>query len=117
MRSGYVRIGRGGREYLEHRLVLADSTGVPYDNPLDACHKCDVRNCVNPEHLYWGTRSQNLVDKSLRAKRGRTLKLTVAHVVEIRASAESNRALADRYGVTLENIGMIRARKTWRHVE
>ena len=26
----------------------------------DVCHSCNVKNCVNPEHLYLGSRSENV---------------------------------------------------------
>lgn len=34
----------------------------------DLCHKCDVRNCVRPSHLFVGTRSENIHD-CIRKKR------------------------------------------------
>jgi hypothetical protein len=34
-----------------------------------ACHHCDVPQCVNPDHLYWGTGLTNVADAFLRGRR------------------------------------------------
>jgi hypothetical protein len=34
-----------------------------------ACHHCDQPNCVNPEHLYWGTLSTNAFDAYERGRK------------------------------------------------
>jgi hypothetical protein len=36
------------------------------------CHKCDVRNCINPDHLFIGTQLDNIADMDAKGRR-RTL--------------------------------------------
>jgi hypothetical protein len=54
-----------------HRLSYKAFVG-PVDDDLDVCHTCDLRPCVNPDHLFSGTRTDNLRDmeRKLRGRRG-----------------------------------------------
>jgi hypothetical protein len=88
------------------------------------CHKCDVRSCVNPNHLFLGSASANMQDA---AKKGRMtwcdeervlaktkrIKLTSADVDCIRSSAETSSNLARRFKVSRSNICLIRKRRNW----
>lgn len=44
-----------------NRWVLWQATGEAGEG-LEACHRCDRALCVQPEHLYWGTRADNVRD-------------------------------------------------------
>jgi hypothetical protein len=52
-----------GRNGLAHRYALALKLGRPILPGLMACHHCDNPSCVNPDHLYEGTASDNMQDK------------------------------------------------------
>ena len=45
---------------LAHRVAFALSRGYLPTPPLKVLHKCDVRLCIRPDHLYEGSQSENI---------------------------------------------------------
>ena len=84
------------------------------------CHTCDVTSCVNPNHLYAGTDSDNSKDKYRRGRAPSTrgelngrASLTNEQVVEIKGSLLSSRKIATAYGVSKTTITRVRAGLTY----
>jgi hypothetical protein len=108
-----------------HRLSFMVFRG---DIPIDmlVCHRCDVRNCINPEHLYLGTHADNMKDMSERKRtkfqdgeNNSSVKLTRSQVVDILnrwSEGEPQSTLAEEYEVSPATIHCIVRRKTWTHV-
>ena len=72
MHSGYG----SHKDGFAHRLVLAVVAGPQPTAAHETCHTCDVRACVNPAHLYWGTRSDNMRDMVSRGRGGGYVSMT-----------------------------------------
>lgn len=94
----------------------------PIPAGLDVCHTCDVTLCVNPAHLFLGTRKENMQDAvrkrriAFGARNGQT-KLSESDVREIRKRTMNMSDTARRFGVSRKNIERIWIKETWQHVE
>ena len=119
--GGYGRIGVGSRTDGTRKSDLATRVSwrlfrgeVP--SHLDALHKCDNKCCVNPDHLYIGTHSQNMRDayqrgqkKPANGKRPHSVHLSDDDVRFIRISSVKTKELVARFGASKSHLIAIRA--------
>lgn len=66
---GYAKV-EGTRERAAHRIAYVLSTGKKIPPRRVILHSCDIKGCVNPDHLSVGTRSQNVRDAFARGLNG-----------------------------------------------
>lgn len=115
-----LNLGETSAHRLAYRLFIG-----PIAEGMHVLHRCDVRNCVNPEHLFLGTPRDNMHDMMQKGRyRGHdtsgehngNAKLTWAEVDLIRALSGSitQRAMAQRFGVSEIAIGRIIRGLSWR---
>lgn len=99
---------------------------------LFVCHTCDVRCCVNPQHLFLGTAKDNTQDAVKKKRMGLRIKrpdmgmkgtahpkakLTDEQVRAIRKAQGRLVDLAAQFGVSIAVISKVRLRQLWRHIE
>lgn len=119
--QGHGQIGtfRDGKKCLDgcHRVSWEHHRGT-IPSGLCVLHKCDVPNCVNPEHLFLGTRSDNSADKTAkgRALKGPDLpqtKLTPEKVRWIRSCGLTQEEMAKRLGVSQATVSNAKNGRNW----
>lgn len=123
--TGYGSFSFRGKGYRAARLSLAiHGTAVP-DN-MDACHTCDNRACVNPSHLYVGTRAQNMADCTARRRHNKPrgeghwrARLSADDIRTARSrweAGESQTSIATAFGVHSATISRIVRRRSRQEV-
>lgn len=107
-------------------MVASRAAFIAWIGPLMpgevVCHRYDNRRCINPAHLFAGTRADNNADAKAKRRiangaRIGTAKLTDDDVARIRsryaAGGVTQRALAHEFGVTQQLISHIARRTRW----
>lgn len=129
---GLLTLGssKNQRHYRAHRISWELAHG-PIPTGMHVCHRCDNPPCVNPKHLFLGTRYENMQDmldkgrhRSNWPRKHGTInwnaKLTDEQVLLIRARYSaggiSQGQLAKEYGISQSVMSAIVSRRLWQHL-
>ncbi len=116
--NGYGRVRYKGRTEYAHRAAFEKHIG-PIPKGMDVCHTCDNRRCVNPSHLFIGTRKDNMADAVKKGRQARGFRLPQTKLSEADVAAIVRRAgegelyceIAKDYPVTHKRVGAIAREK------
>jgi len=104
-----------------HRLVFTTLTGTDLTGKL-LCHTCDVKHCVNPDHLFVGTQRDNMQDMyqkgrqpSRKGEANRT-HLKNEDIIAIRNDTRKHKDIAADYRISVKQVSNIKTRHSWSHI-
>lgn len=121
--NGYGSAWHAGKGVRAHRLAWQLTHG-PVARGKFVLHRCDRRQCVNPDHLFLGSAADNskdMVAKRRQAAGSRNARAVLgeADVAWIRArvgAGEARAVVARALGVSRSTVSEIASRKIWRHI-
>lgn len=122
--NGYGQFYYRGKCIPAHRAAYRMFVG-PIPDDLFVCHTCDIRMCVNPDHLWVGTLQDNAADmvakgRQVKGRRVNSAALKPPDIVRIRhelADVLSHGEIALIYGVDRSTISSVIRCDTWKHLE
>jgi HNH endonuclease len=126
--TGYGAIGYDGKGHREfaHRVSWMLHYG-PIPPSAMVLHKCDVRSCVRPDHLFLGSGRDNAMDKEAKG-RGNHPRGSLTHnavITECDALAMRTKyatgkvtmlELSREYGMSHSGMEAVLTGRTWAHV-
>lgn len=126
--KGYGQLTVAAKSAIAHRVAYELLVG-PIPDGAFVLHRCDVRACVRPDHLFLGTHADNMADMATKGRRrgprnqgaenprAKTTEDTVAKILAHAALGASVGSLAQHFNLSRRVIERIVSRQTWRHVQ
>jgi len=112
---GYGVFVVDGHSLSAHRVAYALFIGsIPEDK--DVLHRCDrgALGCVDPNHLFLGTQTDNNFDSYFKRRSKR--KLTDEQIIAIREDPRPHSEIAQDFDIAYGTVGKIRRGVHWKHL-
>ena len=107
--NGYVHANVFGKFDHVHRHIYRLVKGeIP--EKADVCHTCDNRKCINPDHLFVGTRLDNMrdmIDKGRQVHPATMTAESTERLLEMAKNGISYKDMEKEFGIKKERIGKI----------
>lgn len=124
-RSGYGQLTYLKKHMEAHRASwIAHRGEIP--NGVGVLHRCNIRSCVNPDHLYLGGQKENVADAisagtfrcppALPGSLHPLAKLIEKQARRIKYGGESASKVAGALGVKVQSVYAIRSGRQWKHI-
>ncbi len=121
-KQGYGWAWVGGKTVSAHRMMCEMAHGSP-PPAADASHSCGkgYEGCVNPQHLRWATRKENIRDQFVHGtfqlgERHHNHKLTADQVSRIFRDERTLLEIAKDFGCCKSTVSHIKTGRLWSHL-
>ena len=120
--GGYGKFGSGSKKAAS-RIAWEYEYG-PIPAKLQVCHTCDNRKCVNPEHLFLGSISDNMADKVKKQRQAKGSKIGSSIITEeialeirkMRISGKDYEEIANHFSIGWDLTRKVCKNVIWKHV-
>lgn len=111
--NGYGSMRICSKGYSTHRLSYYAFNGDIPDG-MSVLHSCDIRSCVNPNHLRAGTYQDNQRDRLIRGRHHKT-NLRPDDVIEILDALKHSdiKKVSIDFGISITALYQIRSGSSW----
>ena len=121
-KGGYGALWVDGEVKYVHRVSATLYFGFDQSSGLYVLHRCDIRACFNPDHLFTGTQADNMRDAARKGRlsrvgRGKLTREQVSLIKHSLIEGSIQAPLALEYGVSTATISQIARGKIWKDVE
>ncbi len=112
-KDGYGIFRIDGRSVRAHIFYYEQKYG-PVPDGLELDHKCERRDCVNPDHMEAVTHAENV------RRGGRVSYMTMEKAREVRArkaQGQTHKQIAEEMQIGFSLVGQIVTNRCWRELE